>query len=401
MNMKASKKSNKLTAYVGPFPFPSGAASSRRVMGIADALRSGNNEVIICAEQPKDSNTSTLAKLSDYNVSYLNKAPSNSNLRKGFEMFRSGTNALRWLNALRNQPDVVIDYGGYAIYDAYLIPWCRKNKIPLIIDAVEWYDPTHVPLGAWGPFRWNSELAIRFFHICAGNIIAISSYLERYYQSKGCRTIRIPPTLDTKKISYRLEPSHLKKPVILAYTGFPGKKDLLNNVIAALLQIDPHGQNIQLVVAGPKPQEVLQLPVFSNSIYKDLPGCIEALGNLPFEETLNVVRDADFTVLLRPPLRYAQAGFPTKVPESLAVGTPVICNITSDLGDYIRDGWEGLICRNESVTACIEAIERAILLTPAQKESMRKAARAQAERSFDFRNYSEALDRFIKEAVKI
>lgn len=401
MNIKAPEKPNKLIAYVGPFPFPYGAASSRRVMGIADALRSGNNEVIIGAEYPKDSNASTTDNLCDYHISYLNKVPSNSNLRKGFEMFRSGTNALRWLNALRDHPDVVIDYGGYSLYDTYLIPWCRKNKIPLIIDAVEWYQPSHLPLGALGPFRWNFELAVRYFHIRAGNIIAISSYLEKYYQNKGCWTIRIPPTLDTKKITYRLEPSHLKKPLILAYTGFPGKKDLLNNVIAALLRIDPHGQNIQLVVAGPKPREILQLPVFIDSGYKNLPGCVNPLGILSFEGVLNVVREADFTVLLRPPLRYAQAGFPTKVPESLAVGTPVICNITSDLGEYIRDGMEGLICRNESVAACVEVIERAIRLRTGQREAMRRAARTRAERSFDFRNYSESLNRFIQKACLI
>ena len=169
-------------------------------------------------------------------------------------------------------------------------------------------------------------------------------------------------------------------------------------MVEALLQMDPEGHQVRLVVAGPKPEELLRSPALKRLQSTSLPGCIKALGHLSHEGALDVVREADFTVLLRPPLRYAQAGFPTKVPESLAVGSPVICNITSDLGDYIQDGREGLICRNESVAAFMEAIERAIRLKPDQKESMRQAARSQAERSFDFRNYSEALDRFIQEA---
>ena len=53
------------------------------------------------------------------------------------------------------------------------------------------------------------------------------------------------------------------------------------------------------------------------------------------------------------------AGFPTKVVESLALGTPVITNLTSDLGFCVFDGRNGVIldARSEQ-DASPEAVAR-------------------------------------------
>jgi len=100
-------------------------------------------------------------------------------------------------------------------------------------------------------------------------------------------------------------------------------------------------------------------------------------------------------VLLRPPARYAQAGFPTKVVESLALGTPVICNLTSDLGNYIHDGAEGIVCADYQPEDLVAALERALALSVEQRAAMRAAARARAEAAFDYRQYAAPLADFL------
>jgi glycosyltransferase involved in cell wall biosynthesis len=387
----------KTIAYVGPFQFPDGGAGARRVLGVSMSLMDSGYDVIMGSGQRSSDNKLRISRLS---ITSLNELPDNQAtlFKKVIRQLTWGGNTIAWLEGLSDRPDVIILAGGYTAYSKRLLPFCHHYKIPLIVDVVEWFQPSHLPGGFWGPFHLNVELAMRWYYVRARNIIPISHYLENYYCHKGCQTIRIPPTLDVQTTAARLDVNSCVEPLILAYTGVPGKKDLLNNVVEALLQVDPEGHRVHLVVAGPKPEELLRFPVLRRFRSSSLPSCVKALGHLTHEEALNVVREADFSVLLRPRLRYAQAGFPTKVPESLAVGTPVMCNITSDLGDYIHDGREGLICRNESVAACMETIERAIRLKSDQKESMRRAARSQAERSFDFRNYSILLDRFIQEA---
>jgi glycosyltransferase involved in cell wall biosynthesis len=99
-------------------------------------------------------------------------------------------------------------------------------------------------------------------------------------------------------------------------------------------------------------------------------------------------------------MRYSTAGFPTKVVESLASGTPVICNITSDLGEHLVDGREAIICPDRSRASLIAAFERAMLLSSEERHRMRLAARRRAEEAFDYRNFTETMGDFLARAVE-
>jgi len=396
-----SDKSNSLrVAYVGPFAFPADDARAQRVNGVALALQHLGCDVLIgtggsdgIARQRFD-----VQKLS-FSITALNEYPQSiGRLAKLIRIFTWGENTLSWLSNLVPQPDVVLLYGGGTAYVRKILPWCRERRVPLLVDVVEWYQPSHMPGGWLGPFHWDHELALRFYYPRAGGIIAISRYLERYFSSRGCRTLRMPPTLDVKNSPARLTVE--KGPITLVYAGFPGKKDLVGNVISALLQIDPEGKRLRFIIAGPNKEDILRLPQLAAFKSSGLPSCIKAVGLLSHQQVVQLVRDSDFVPLLRPPLRYAQAGFPTKVPESLASGTPVICNLTSDLGDYIHDGVEGIVCADSSIDAFATALERALALTSQQRTEMRKAAREQAERSFDYRAYADSLLSFLNEVCQ-
>ena len=123
---------------------------------------------------------------------------------------------------------------------------------------------------------------------------------------------------------------------------------------------------------------------------------VEPLGRVPQDKVAEYVAMADFSVLLREPAHFANAGFPTKFVESMANGTPVIANLTSDLGLYLQDGVNGLVCADHSVDAFVATLRRALALTKEQKCGMRNAARQQAEMAFDFRGYADELNRFLQ-----
>ena len=96
--------------------------------------------------------------------------------------------------------------------------------------------------------------------------------------------------------------------------------------------------------------------------------------------------------------RYAKAGFPTKVVESLMSSTPVILNMTSDLGMYLKDGYDCIEVEHEDPESIVRALRRALALTPEQKDQMKKNARKTAEENFDYRLYIEEFGKFIKNA---
>ena len=119
-------------------------------------------------------------------------------------------------------------------------------------------------------------------------------------------------------------------------------------------------------------------------------------GRVPQSDVPRLLSTADYSVLLRPLKRYAQAGFPTKLVESLAAGVPVMANRTSDIAGFVRDGKEGILLTDHGPAAFVDGVKRALALPPAQKDAMRRNARLQAEISFDFRVFVEKVGSFLQ-----
>jgi glycosyltransferase involved in cell wall biosynthesis len=394
-------------AYVGPFKFPHGQAGSQRVHGIARSLVTAGYDVVIgSGESAPVAPVMMEHKEGQGRLSYLGLGElpqaSASVIAKSIRWFVTlGERTVQWLDNQSIKPSHVIIYAAHASMVFRILKWCRRNGVSLIIDVVEWYDSWQVLGGPFSPFNISSKTALHILNPKSNGIIAISSYLTAYYQSRGCQALRIPPTINIEDFTFEIpDDLYSRQLITLAYTGIPGKKDRINNVIEALLQLDPEGKRVRFFIAGPNIRDILSLSSLRSRGISELPACIQVFGPQPHEKALELVQKADFMPLLRPDQRYAQAGFPTKVTESMAMGTPLICNLTSDLGEYISDGVEGFVCYDHSVEAFTEALERALIQTPQKRLEMRQAARKRAELSFDYRLYSVELARFLSEKIR-
>jgi glycosyltransferase involved in cell wall biosynthesis len=303
-----------------------------------------------------------------------------------------GRNTVRWLAAQPRLPSHVVVYGGHAPMMARMLSWCRRRGVALVADVVEWYDHRQLAGGRLGPYNASTKIALRWQYPRCDGVIAISSYLHSYYRARGVMAIRVPPTLDVAAIPPpELVPGDATRPLTLLYAGSPGRKDLVANAVAGVARLDPRGERIKLRVLGPTRNDLVRI-LGSTGV----PSCVEAVGPVPQAEVLSAYRAADFSVLLREPLRFTNAGFPTKVVESLAAGTPVICNVTSDIGEYVRDGVEGVLTADHTAQAFACALERALALPVSTRHAMRAAARRTAERSFDYRRYAAPLTAFLE-----
>jgi len=397
-------KHTKWIAYVGPFKYGRSNAAAHRVHGVARSLTNIGYDVVIGSGDSEPVEPTLLETGEDqgnlYHIGLGEVPPPGASVltKVGTWFVTLGTRTVQWLERQNTKPSHVIVYTPHAAFVSRLLQWCRRNNVAMIVDVVEWYDSWHVQGGPLGPFNISTKFAMRVLNSQSDGIIAISSYLVDYYKGRGCKVTRVPPTLDVKNAEFSASVGQrLDYAIKLAYAGTPGKKDLLDHMLEALLALDPEGRQLRLAVAGPNPTDVLALPALRSRGFSSVPPCVEVLGYLPQGQALDLVRMAHFLPLLRPGKRYAQAGFPTKVVESLTVGTPVICNLTSDLGLYIHDGAEGLVCQDHSVRAFSEALERALRLTDGDYRQMRQSARARAERSFDYRLFGGPLSDFLEE----
>ena len=123
---------------------------------------------------------------------------------------------------------------------------------------------------------------------------------------------------------------------------------------------------------------------------------IDFTGKVAADRVPALVAKADFSVIIRSDERYAQAGFPTKLVESLASGTPVITTVSGDEATVIEDGKNGFVLRSGDLEEVMSVLRRARDLSSDEKLRMRGEA-LQAARNFDYREYVEPLRLFLGE----
>jgi glycosyltransferase involved in cell wall biosynthesis len=122
---------------------------------------------------------------------------------------------------------------------------------------------------------------------------------------------------------------------------------------------------------------------------------VKIIGKVAMDDVPGFYRNADFSILLREDKRYAHAGFPTKLVESLSCGVPLITNDTSDIKKYIKNGFNGFILENHSVEEIIECLENLILLSENEKDVMKENAKKTSLENFDFNQYSKRFRHFL------
>ena len=269
----------------------------------------------------------------------------------------------------------------------------HRYTIPLLHDSVEWYSPEQFSLGRFhlayiAKDRWNRK------HIDKSvRVIAISTYLEKYFKEKGLLTTRIPVVMDMDRISYKKN-IDIQKTVYL-YAGSPGRKDYLNVVVDAFADM-PITASYELRIIGVTKEQLITQCNVTPSVIEKLGDKLCCMGRIDRLRVLDELSKADFTVLMRSQeQRYAKAGFPTKFVESLATATPVIANLTSDLDMYLTDGENGFVVDNSSSEALARVLKYTCELSLEQRIQLQRNARKTAEKYFDYAEYMDQIKKLI------
>lgn len=276
-----------------------------------------------------------------------------------------------------------------------------KYGVPLYFDSVEWYSPCEYKAGVMNleymrNDRLNRKDIDKRFHV-----FAISRYMENYFKSKTIPAVRIPVIMDVAKMSVRSKSCGFDTNKInIIYAGSPGRKDHLQELIDAIGLLDN----------SEKDRVCFRIVGMSKEQYEKMYGCVPKSvcgrtvifeGRKSRNETLQQLRNSDFSFLLRPSdERYTKAGFPTKAVESLASGVPLLCNYSSDLDLYLKDGENSIIVENCTTEACLNALRHVIYVSRDELAAMKINARKTAEDNFDWRLYESSVCNFIKASEK-
>lgn len=389
----------------GAFRFPDGDAAAARVLGIGKSLRDAGFIVEFAgwetAEREQDRAPDGDCFFQGFR--YVSSAEFRDQplpaWRRLAHYWGTGRRTLSWLRGEDlSGVHAIIAYHGTSRFLLGLRRLCRRHDIALLFDCTEWYESAHMVGGRFGPVALDHALRMRLINRMIGQGIVISRFLESYYAARQCRVFRLPPTIDLEDAKWQLVtmPSKLPAKLDLVYAGTPAKKDLLGTALHGIRHLLKRGRDIRLHLIGPSRSAVAANVDGGDALLEALGDRVVFHGRKPQADIPALLADKDFSLLMRPQKRYAEAGFSTKFVESLAAGTPVLTNLTSDLADYVQDRRESMLMREPTLDAFIETVDAIFGLTPDDIARMRVDARASAREHFDYSAYTTGLNMFIR-----
>ena len=386
---------------VGGFTFSRGEAGSNTVIGYGKALERAGFRVEYLGDHGGS------APIREDFRQFTCHCPPEGRVLRGWKaaivnLSASENRLLRWLSQVPAQ-----EFRGVAAYPggdltaaalARLHRLCLDRGWKLAVIVGEWQ-------GFWqfGGARLhqrvlalvNSEIERRVVNKKIKNIIAISRFLESYYKSSRCNAILVPPIVDCSAPKWDCRPktSTDKRGLKLLFSG-GWWRDRLDLIAKSVSELRDEGHDVVLEFLGSGPEDIGKDPQLRKLVTNAVNGGFRFHGKVPVERVLPITASADFGVLLRDRAKWAEACFPSKLVEFQALGVPMLCNLTSNLGEVLKDGQNALIVPEVSVSAFVKTVKRALALSPAERDHMTQCSLQCAARNFDYRVYSDTLGHF-------
>lgn len=376
-------------------PLPDGDASASRQWLLARAATVAGISPLLVYDQPEARRLTDLRTLDGTHLITLGTRGGgrlHRLLARQTRTFRA-VRALRAHGVVRGDVSALIlpmnlmSFGSWAAYRALL-------RCPVIVDVTERHDHQQFRRGRLAPYfirhRWSTLLT----RVLVDRVTTASSSLAGSMQRSGLDVLTVPAPLDCAEFSSHRRPS-LAQGLRLIYAGTPGRKDLLDVVLRGIRLLETEDQRrVQLTIAGVAGADTDHSDLRPSTLC-GVAADIRFVGRVPRTRVLELLADSHFSVLVRPHHGYATHGFPSKVPESLAAGCPVLLNHTSDLARYVHDGVEGVVLEGHDAGAVARGIARALRLSDDQWVAMSRAARIRAWQSFDYRGWRQPVNAFV------
>lgn len=227
--------------------------------------------------------------------------------------------------------------------------------------------------------------------------IVISRSLKRFYRHDEC--LLLPIVVDLEEELWKRDPFEAGERIVIVYAGWPGNRDDLRMLVEAVDEL-PQKQKKRILLrifTYATSEEYLKAHIPGlDRIKKVNQGIIEFMGEVSRDQVIEELKKADFSYLLRENKWYNNAVFSTKIGDSLAVGTPMFANCTSDIGYYIKDGFNGIIIEDMSKRAVRAGLHKILELSKEQRIDMKQNAYRTAEKYFDYRRYKKKMREFLE-----
>lgn len=293
-------------------------------------------------------------------------------------------------------PDIIILYElNSIVVEERIRAYCERHNIRLIIEVTEWMEVENRKEIATRGIVWQKDIQKRYIDKRCGNIIAISEFLYEHYRNQGCNVIKLPPLVydfaDKDQIFRDRDVVKLHQ-VKLVFAGTTDFKDYLEPMLKAIRKINDNEIKIIFDVVGPSPDAIERMLECSTPTQYG----INCYGRLSHENTLSIVRKADFSVLMRENKRYAKAGVSTKFVEAMSLAVPSICTAVGGTDVFVSDGVDGFLIKDNSVHEVLDKLMQIVNMDSSKILQMKLNALNTAKQVFSEGQYYNVAKCFLE-----
>ena len=371
--------------YIGG-ELPDKDASALRIVANCRALKEGGfNVVVISPSKDKDRVNSKTENVLGFTVHYL---PYPNGMISWFTDLVSISPYIEIIEKYENVKGVIC-YNHHAISLFRLTRYCHNRGIKIYADCTEWHTTNHLPFVKRVVKSLNTIWRIKWAQEKTDGIISISQYFADLYKDHS-NVVIVPPLIDIKDSIWEFQPQN-NEIRTFSYTGRAGiGKDLLSEIIHSFSQLD-NSLKFNFRIVGSSKEEYLSMHPEDAELLGKFKDSIQFRGYCSHKEAVRVTQESDFSFLIRDHNRKNDSGFPTKLAESVACGTPVIATEFSNVKFYIEKYKIGMMIKKEELK---ESLIQAIEMPDKELQSMKQ--RCKECRAFDYRNYIDTLYNFVR-----
>ena len=280
----------------------------------------------------------------------------------------------------------------------------KMCRIPMILELCELFSVDRRKGGSKENFkRLIAQISDKVLPAISSGVIVISKCISEHLKLRG---------IDEAKI-YRL-------PILVDYQRFArnpvtpvgllsGKRYFLNSgaldekegtefLLEAFVRVSRTHRDIYLVFTG-NPSEKRKEYIVEYANKTQIADKLVFTGFLTTEQLSWVYRNAVCLLCCRTNTLFSNFGFPTKLAEYLCSGRPVIVTNVGDYALYLKDKQNAFVAVAESSQSIADSME-AILANPDSATQIGLEGQKVAQKEFDYKNFVQSLDNFVRTAAK-
>lgn len=337
------RNEKKTILYIGGFQLPDRNAAAHRVVGIAKGCRKLGYDVVFL-NSIKNLNKEKV-ELKKYFGFKCYEYTRESNI----DYLLLAKTVIRYLKIIKPSCVIAYNYPGIAL--ERIRKYCKKHSIKCVADSTEWYKPVTGNMLFRLIKTIDTTYRMKIVQSKLDGVIAISKFLYNYYKDKT-QTVQIPPTVDINDKKWHIEKKRDKNKITFIYAGSPSmQKERLDIIVDAVEELNAN-KEIRFNVVGIT--EAQFQSIYNRNFVSER---IVFWGRVEHKIAIEMTKSSDWAIIIRENNSVVNAGFPTKIVESISCGTPVIFNRFSNVEDYISSK-EGVVVEPNNLKTELQKICR-------------------------------------------